>query len=428
MRFFIPGLALVVLATSAPALARGDIVVDAGRGPVTVMLPAGYNPAQPAPLVLLLHSYLFGGAFQESYMQFGSLVDSHGFVYAFPEGMVDSTGSPYWNATDTCCDINGTGNDDATYLKDLVDAIKAQVAIDNRRVHLIGHSNGGAMAYAMACKYPETFGSIAVFAGYTYWDDSLCDPYESVHVLHIHGTGDLIVSYFGGTQPLLGPYPGAVESIEQWATYNGCGLGQDNSAPNLNLDALIFGSETSVRRYPSNCAEGGSAELWTMAFGGHTPVFTGNFAPAVIDYLLTHPKPGLGENFCEALANSTGSPAIAQALGSTSVTANDLTLRARPMTTGESGIFYYGPLEIQAAFGNGVRCVGAGGIGITRLSVTQADAAGVLTRSVDLSMPATPSGQITVGSTWKFQAWFRDPAGGGAGFNLSDGLSIDFTP
>ena len=40
--------------------------------------------------------------------------------------------------------------------------------------------------------------------------------------------------------------------------------------------------------------------------------------------------------------------------------------------------------------------------------------------------PPTAAGTMTPGSTWHFQAWFRDPAGGGAFFDLSDGLTITF--
>jgi hypothetical protein len=39
-----------------------------------------------------------------------------------------------------------------------------------------------------------------------------------------------------------------------------------------------------------------------------------------------------------------------------------------------------------------------------------------------------PTGLVAPGSTWYFQAWFRDPAAGGAAFNLSDGLAVTFCP
>jgi hypothetical protein len=46
-------------------------------------------------------------------------------------------------------------------------------------------------------------------------------------------------------------------------------------------------------------------------------------------------------------------------------------------------------------------------------------------RSVDLAS-APVLGVITPGSTAYFQCWYRDPAAGGAAFNLSDGLSVTF--
>lgn len=36
--------------------------------------------------------------------------------------------------------------------------------------------------------------------------------------------------------------------------------------------------------------------------------------------------------------------------------------------------------------------------------------------------------RISAGSTWSCQAWFRDPAAGGAGFGSPDGLEIPFVP
>jgi hypothetical protein len=90
------------------------------------------------------------------------------------------------------------------------------------------------------------------------------------------------------------------------------------------------------------------------------------------------------------------------------------------------GLFYFGSTAIQVPFGNGFRCVGAGATGVFRLGVGTASS-GVLTRAVDNTLPPSV-GHLTSGSTWNFQAWFRDPAAGGANFNLSDGLRIAFAP
>ena len=61
----------------------------------------------------------------------------------------------------------------------------------------------------------------------------------------------------------------------------------------------------------------------------------------------------------------------------------------------------------------------------SRLDVENA-ANNVITHQVDLPNPPTAMGLITAGSTWNFQAWYRDPAAGGAFFNLSDGFEVTF--
>jgi hypothetical protein len=58
------------------------------------------------------------------------------------------------------------------------------------------------------------------------------------------------------------------------------------------------------------------------------------------------------------------------------------------------------------------------------------DSFGDVERLLDFTQPPAGGGpgQIEPGSTWNFQLWYRDPAGGGSGFNLSDALSAPFTP
>ncbi len=113
-----------------------------------------------------------------------------------------------------------------------------------------------------------------------------------------------------------------------------------------------------------------------------------------------------------------------EASGSNRVLANNLVLRAESVPATQPGLFYYGALQIQTPFGNGAQCFG--GPSLARLPVVQASANGVLETAVDNTMPPSASTIITPGSTWNFQAWFRDPAAGGALFDLSDGYSIMF--
>ena len=216
-------------------------------------------------------------------------------------------------------------------------------------------------------------------------------------------------------------------SVERWATNAGCTLEVDNSAPPLDLDAGIPGDETTVARYVDACAPGGSAELWTIVGGSHVPNLSASFSRNVVEWLYAHPKTGAGVNYCSSTPNSSGFAAVVDSFGGTSIAANDLCLIARNLPADQFGIFYYGPEALDQPFGNGRRCVGAGGgVGITRFPVQSTGAGGTLTQVVDYTNPPGNDGQILAGSTWRFQAWFRDPAAGGAFFDLSDGYSITF--
>jgi polyhydroxybutyrate depolymerase len=223
-------------------------------------------------------------------MQFGPLAEQYGFLYLYPDGTVDSVGNRFWNATDACCNFFGSGVDDSAYLRALIDEIQVQLNVDTSRIHLVGHSNGGFMSHRMACDHADIVASIASLAGATFSNPDDCAPGDPVHVLQIHGTADAVI-FYGGGQIAGNPYPGAVETVEQWATENGCSLVFDDSFPPLDLDASIPGDETTVRRYESECSPGGSSELWSIIGGEHVPVLSADFSTLVIEYLFSHPKP-----------------------------------------------------------------------------------------------------------------------------------------
>ncbi len=263
--------------------------VNAGRGPVDVHVPPSYDGSVPAPLVVNLHGYSVTGPEQEAYFQLTPLADEFGFLYVYPTGNTDFLGNPFWNATDACCDIFGGTPNDSAYLLNLVNTIKANYSVDPRRVYFTGHSNGGFMSYRFACDHADTVAAIASLAGATWENPNLCGPANNVDVLQIHGTDDGVIGYNGGFT--TANYPGAIETVEQWATFNGCSLVPDFSPPNLNLDSGLAGAESTVRRYNTDCGAGGSTELWTIVNGVHSPSLTPAFSRGIIEFFMAHPKP-----------------------------------------------------------------------------------------------------------------------------------------
>ena len=123
--------------------------------------------------------------------------------------------------------------------------------------------------------------------------------------------------------------------------------------------------------------------------------------------------------YCIAAPNSVSGGAQMGYSGTGNLVLNDFDLFVYACPPNTSGLFFYGSAALQVPFGNGFRCVG----GTTyRLGVQTTDAFGDATRSLDLT--ALPSGPASPGQILKCQFWYRNPAAGGAGFNLSNGLSV----
>tara|TARA_R110002072_G_scaffold36261_9_gene106806 strand:- start:7763 stop:10330 length:2568 start_codon:yes stop_codon:yes gene_type:complete len=129
-------------------------------------------------------------------------------------------------------------------------------------------------------------------------------------------------------------------------------------------------------------------------------------------------------NYCVGAPNSFGAGAVMSRVGSTSVSANDLTLVCSGMPPGEFMLFFYGDQQVQTPLSDGFLCVN--GNLYRLLPAVLIDLFGVTTWSLDVTLPPEPSGAITPGSTWNFQAWYRDAAALGAGSNMSDGLQVTF--
>jgi polyhydroxybutyrate depolymerase len=190
----------------------GDPTVIGGDRPVTVHVPASYIPGTAAPLVIVLHGYAVSGALQDLYFGMTAVSDARGFLYAFPDGTVDSDGKRFWNATDACCDLHATKVDDSTYVSSLITQIQARYTVDPKRIFLVGHSNGAFMSYRMACDHADQIAAIASLAGAMFSDVSKCAPSQPVSVLQIHGTADDTV-LFDGDQIAGQGYPGAKTTI-----------------------------------------------------------------------------------------------------------------------------------------------------------------------------------------------------------------------
>lgn len=147
--------------------------------------------------------------------------------------------------------------DDAGFLRALVARLCEEGAADPARVHLVGLSNGGRMAYRLALEAADRFASLAVVAGA--WDGSGPAPARPVSTLIFHGTEDRHIPFEGGqgTKGRRVLHRSAPETAFAWAQAMGCAPKIQRSVQGAHPLDLARG------------ADGTEVGLWTVTGQGH---------------------------------------------------------------------------------------------------------------------------------------------------------------
>jgi hypothetical protein len=142
--------------------------------------------------------------------------------------------------------------------------------------------------------------------------------------------------------------------------------------------------------------------------------------------------PGLGTNYCQAVANSTGTPAVMGATGTALVAQNALVLRSSQLPNNAFGFFLTSRTQgsvMNPGGSQGNLCL-SGSIGryVGPGQIKNSGATGTIQLPIDLTRHPTPTGLVSVapGETWNFQAWYRDAVGGVPTSNFTDGLEVLF--
>lgn len=140
--------------------------------------------------------------------------------------------------------------------------------------------------------------------------------------------------------------------------------------------------------------------------------------------LVVRGGPELPTHYCEGGLHSGNFAARLTTLDAISVSANRLKLQLDQAVPGALTVFFYGPDVQRIPLGGGSLCVGGG---LFRLGTQNTDSSGSSQYAMDFSAAPLGSGagQVTPGSSWSVQAWFRDTLGPG-GSNLSNAVRLSF--
>lgn len=249
-------------APTTPAVAIGttrETLQVAGRERTfRLYRPAGVSLTEPVPLVVMLHGGFGSGEQAEESYGWNAVADRDGFLVVYPDGL-----NRAWAVSQECCGAPARdGVDDADFIIRLVEDLSARLPVDTDRVYAAGISNGGMLAYRLACQ-TEVFAAIAPVAATLLGD---CPTPRPVSLIHIHGDADRIVPYTGGPGrqievgqgrlPTKVDGPPVPELAEQWRAVDRC------DRPVRRADGPVTTSE-------ARCPDGRGVTLITITGAGH---------------------------------------------------------------------------------------------------------------------------------------------------------------
>jgi polyhydroxybutyrate depolymerase len=223
-----------------------------------VHVPPSYDPSIPTPLVFCIH-----GLMQDALMfcVFGAQMhlksDEAGFILVMPNGYQNS-----WNAGTCCGGASAEQLDDVALFRAILDEVGTHLNVDLGRVYATGLSNGGFMSFRLGCEAADLFAAVAPGAGSIGINDmaygtnpvsdfTQCEPSETMPVLEIHGTADMLV-----------PYSLQKPSLDHMAVRNGC------STTTTSASSPASGGDTTCVSY-TDCPNNVEVIGCSIEGGGH---------------------------------------------------------------------------------------------------------------------------------------------------------------
>ena len=238
-----------------PDGATRTIKVDGRERTYLVHRPTTIDRDDPTSLVVVLHGGLGTGAQARQSYGWDAKADAARFVVAYPNG-IDKA----WNAGTCCGRPQRDGVDDVKFLGAVIDEVTKAEGVVPDRVYATGISNGGMMAYRLACELPGKVAAIGPVAASMTVSCEQPQPRPTA-LLHIHGLDDRNVPFSGGVGSkgvAKDSRPSIPSVIERWRAIDAC------TGPPVTATAGAVTTVTSAA-----CAAGTEVVLVTVAGAGH---------------------------------------------------------------------------------------------------------------------------------------------------------------
>jgi len=229
--------ALPAMATELPQ-SPGEhtrtLAIDGAERSYILHLPSQYDGHSPLPLLLAFHG---GGGNARQLLKsnaLAALADREGFILVAPNGSGRFRHRFLtWNVGFGFGYAMQHNIDDIGFVRQLIDQLEADLAIDRQRIFATGISNGGILCHFLAAHLAGRIAAIAPIVatvGGKKSEGALMlmppTPGGPVAVIAFNGMKDERIPYAGGRQQKSAGEPVYVASAEEtqafWATANHC--------------------------------------------------------------------------------------------------------------------------------------------------------------------------------------------------------------
>ena len=205
-------------------------------------------------------------------------------VLVYPDGLSRS-----WNAGSGCCGVAGIrGTPDTAFVAAVVADVLRALPVDPARVYLAGYSNGGKLAWSLACVHPALFAAVATYGAVPLAPCPAGRPLPSLMAVGVHDR----VLPIGGDPTARPPIPSARVAARWLAARDRCAAAPatttEGDAVRTRFGACAAGAEVDLLVYPGadhSWPAGVTDLMWTFLSGRHSPA-PATRAPAA-------PKPAL---------------------------------------------------------------------------------------------------------------------------------------
>lgn len=192
--------------STGPSAAASNCVAavpcELGARSYHVLPPDNWDGTSSLPVLLHFHGWGRQGPLIMKHGRIAGATRERGVLLVAPNGNGRSWN--FWNA-DT---------DDVPFAQSVLDDVAKRWPVDPERIYVSGYSYGSAMAWRFACANGGNISALLAVSGTLPSQEEECAA--PVHIRHVHGTRDTVMSY------PFGPADERTWPVRLWRHKNGC--------------------------------------------------------------------------------------------------------------------------------------------------------------------------------------------------------------